>query len=123
MPQPFRGLRDMFRWRIPILPSQVINAILPIFSFETMTELVSIDGAGRIVIPKAIREAVGIDESTKLLIAVADHGRLILQKLDVEAVAGRLVREMAGKDVDAIVRKVRKEMKALVRQRYPDLLS
>ena len=113
----------MFRWRIPILPSQVINAILPIFSFETMTELVSIDGAGRIVIPKAIREAVGIDESTKLLIAVADHGRLILQKLDVEAVAGRLVREMAGKDVDAIVRKVRKEMKALVRQRYPDLLS
>ena len=88
-----------------------------------MTELVSIDSAGRLVIPKAIREAAGIDERTKLLIAVADHGRLILQKLDVEAVAGRLKREMTGKDVDAIVRKVRKELKELVRQRYPDLLA
>ncbi len=88
-----------------------------------MTELVSVDNAGRLVIPKAIREAAGIDERTKLLIAVADHGRLILQKLDVEAVAGRLKREMAGKDVDAIVRKVRKEMRELVRERYPDLLA
>jgi len=88
-----------------------------------MTELVSVDSAGRLVIPKAIREAAGIDERTKLLIAIADHGRLILQKLDVEAVAGRLKKEMAGKDVDAIVRNVRKELRELVRQRYPDLLA
>ncbi len=88
-----------------------------------MAELVSIDNAGRLVIPKAIREAAGIDQRAKLLIAVADHGRLILQKLDVEAVAGRLNKEMTGKDVDAIVRKVRKELKVLVRQKYPDLLS
>ena len=88
-----------------------------------MTELVSIDSAGRLVIPKAIREAAGIDERTKLLIAMADHGRLILQKLDVEAVAGRLKKEMTGKDMDAIVRNVRKELRELVRQRYPDLLA
>ena len=81
------------------------------------------DRAGRVVLPKAIRDALGIDEETQLLIAVGEHGQLVLQKVDVEAIAGRLEKELAGKDVDAIVRKVRKEMKALARRRYPDLFS
>jgi len=88
-----------------------------------MAELVSVDRAGRVVLPKAIRDALGIDERTKLLIAVGEHGQLVLQKVDVEAIAGRLEKELAGKDVDAIVRKVRKEMKALARRRYPDLFA
>ncbi len=88
-----------------------------------MTELVSVDRAGRVVIPKAIRDAMGIDERTKLLLAVGEHGRLVLQKVDVDALVGRLEKELAGRDVDAIVRKVRREMRALVRKRYPDLLA
>jgi AbrB family looped-hinge helix DNA binding protein len=88
-----------------------------------MTELVSVDRAGRVVIPKAIRDALGIDERTKLLLAVGEHGRLVLQKVDVDALAGRLEKELAGRDVDAIVRKIRKEMRALVRRRYPDLIA
>jgi len=88
-----------------------------------MAELVSVDRAGRVVLPKAIRDALGIDERTKLLVAVGEHGQLVLQKVDVEAIAGRLEKELAGKDVDAIVRKVRKEMKALARRRYPDLFA
>jgi len=59
-----------------------------------MAELVSVDRAGRIVIPKAIRDAAGIDERTQLLVAVGEHGRLVLQKVDVDALAGRL--EPAG---------------------------
>jgi|SRR6266568_4338551 len=88
-----------------------------------MAELISVDRAGRVVLPKAIRDALGIDERTKLLVAVGEHGQLVLQKVDVEAIAGRLEKELAGKDVDAIVRKVRKEMKALARRRYPDLFA
>ena len=88
-----------------------------------MAELVSVDRAGRVVLPKAIRDALGIGEGTKLLVAVGEHGQLVLQKVDVEAIAGRLEKELAGKDVDAIVRKVRKEMKALARRRYPDLFA
>mgnify|MGYP001584500949 CR=1 FL=1 len=88
-----------------------------------MAELVSVDRAGRVVIPKAIRDAVGIDERTKLLIAVGEHGRLVLQKLDVEAIASRLETEMKGKDVEAVVRKVRREIEARVREKYPDLLA
>ena len=88
-----------------------------------MAEVVSVDRAGRVVIPKAIRDAVGIDERTKLLIAVGEHGRLFLQKLDVATIAARIDREMKGKDVDAIVRKVRREIEARVREKYPDLLA
>ena len=90
---------------------------------SAMAELVSVDRAGRVVIPKAIRDAVGIDERTKLLIAVGEHGRLVLQKLDVEAIASRLETEMKGKDVETVVRKVRREIEARVRERYPDLLA
>ena len=88
-----------------------------------MTEVVSVDRAGRIVIPKAIRDAAGIDARTKLLIAVTEYGRLVLQKLDVESLAARLERELTGKDVDAIVRKVREEINARIRSEYPDLLA
>ena len=88
-----------------------------------MTEVVSVDRAGRVVIPKAIRDAAGIDERTKFLIALTEHGRLVLQKLNVESLAARLERELAGKDVDAIVRKVREETNARIRRAYPDLLA
>ena len=52
-----------------------------------MAEVVSVDKAGRIVIPKAVREAAGIDERAKLLIAATEKGRVVLQKLDVESLA------------------------------------
>ena len=90
---------------------------------DAMAELVSVDRAGRVVIPKAIRDALGLDEGTKLLLAVGEHGRLVLQKVAVDALAGRLEKELAGRDVEAVVRKVRREMRALVRKRYPDLLA
>lgn len=86
-----------------------------------MAEIVSVDRAGRVVIPKGIRDAAGIDETAKLLIAVAEQGRVVLQKLDVDAIAARLEKELAGKDVDAIVRRVREEIRARIRKTYPDL--
>ncbi len=86
-----------------------------------MAEVVSVDKAGRIVIPKAIREAAGIGERAKLLVATAGRGRVVLQKLDVEEIAARLEQELAGKDVDAIARRVREEVNARIRKVYPDL--
>ena len=88
-----------------------------------MAEIVSIDYAGRAVIPKAIRESAGINERAKLLIAVTDEERVVLQKLDIETLAARLEKELAGKDVDAIARKVREEVRARIRKEYPDLPS
>ena len=88
---------------------------------DTVEDIVAVDRAGRVVIPKAIREAAGIDERAKLLIAVTEAGRIVLQKLDVETVAARLEKELADKDVDAIARKVREEVRARIRKEYPDL--
>ncbi|MCK4367574.1 MAG: AbrB/MazE/SpoVT family DNA-binding domain-containing protein [Thermoplasmata archaeon] len=84
-----------------------------------MAEIVSVDKAGRLVIPKSVRESLGIGEGTKFLLSESDHGRILLQKFNVEEIAKRLDREMKGKDVDAIVRKIRKEMNAKVKEKYP----
>lgn len=86
-----------------------------------MEDIVAVDKAGRVVIPKAIREAAGIDERAKLLIAVTEAGRIVLQRLDVETVAARLEKELAGKDVDAIAHRIREEVRARIRRQYPDL--
>ncbi len=86
-----------------------------------MEDVVTVDRAGRVVIPKAIREAAGIDERAKLLIAVTEAGRIILQRLDVETLVARLEKELAGRDVDAIARRVREEVRARIRREYPDL--
>jgi len=86
-----------------------------------MAEVVSVDKAGRIVIPKAVRDAAGIDERAKLLIAATGKGRVVLQKLDVESLADHLEKELAEKDIDAIVRKVQEEIHARIRKNYPDL--
>jgi AbrB family looped-hinge helix DNA binding protein len=88
-----------------------------------MAELVSVDRAGRVVIPKAIRDAAGIGAGAKLLVAAAEEGRVVFQKLEVDAIASRLEKELTGKDVDAIVRKVREEIRVRIRKAYPDVSS
>ena len=86
-----------------------------------MEEIRGVDRAGRIVIPKGIRKAAGIDEGTKFLITITGEGRITLQKLDVKSIAARLKRELTGKDIDEITRRIRKEIDARIRKAYPDL--
>jgi AbrB family looped-hinge helix DNA binding protein len=90
---------------------------------SSMAEVVSVDKAGRIVIPKAVRDAAGVDERAKLLIAATEKGRVVLQKLDIESLTERLEKELAGKDIDAMVRKVREEIRARIQKDYPDLVA
>ena len=86
-----------------------------------MVEAVTtIDRAGRVVIPKQIRDRMGLEEDTALL--VADAGEtVVLKKLDVKELAKRLRQELKGIDIDAVGRRIedesneraRKERKAL----------
>ena len=103
--------------------------MLPCQSFRTdvawvtwMTKIVSVDPSGRVVIPKAIRELAGFTQKTKLVV-IAEEGRVVLQKLDADSLAARIAKELAGKDIDAVIRKVRGETLARVRKAYPDLSS
>lgn len=71
--------------------------------------IATIDRAGRVVIPKDIRERMGLTEDSALLVAEADGDMLILKKLDLKEMAERLRGELKGKEVDKIARKVERE--------------
>jgi AbrB family looped-hinge helix DNA binding protein len=58
---------------------------------------VTIDGAGRLVVPKPLRDALGLNGGDELEIDVSDDGRL---ELEVPATAMRL--EQRGKRVVAV---------------------
>ncbi len=88
-----------------------------------MAEIVKIDRSGRVVIPKSIRRELGVEKEDQFLLSTLGRNRLLLQKLDVESLAKELEEELAGKDVDAIVRIVRKEINEKIKARYPDLLT
>ena len=88
-----------------------------------MAEIVSIDKAGRLVIPKSVRRSMGITEDTKFIIATGDPGRLLLQKLDIEEIAAKLEKELKGKNVDAVAKRIRKDINAGIKKKYPDVFA
>jgi AbrB family looped-hinge helix DNA binding protein len=88
-----------------------------------MVDIISIDKAGRLVIPKSIRRSLGITEETKFIIAQGEAGRLMLQKLDIDEIAVKLEREMKGKNADAIAKRIRKDINAKIKKKYPDVFA
>jgi len=88
-----------------------------------MAELVEADASGRIVIPKSIRQDLRIKERTKFLLTKRGEGQLLLQKLDVDELARRLETELAGTDIDTILKTVREEVNKKINVQYPDLLA
>jgi AbrB family looped-hinge helix DNA binding protein len=88
-----------------------------------MAEIVKIDKAGRVVIPKSIRKELGIRRDGRFILSIHGKDRLLLQKLDVESLAKGIKEELSGKDIDAIVRAVRKEINAKIKTLYPDLFA
>ena len=88
-----------------------------------MAEVVEIDKSGRIVIPKSLRQELDIKEKTRFILTKRGQGQLLLQKLEVEEIARRLEEELSGKDIDAIVGAVRKEVHEKIKASYQDLLT
>ena len=88
-----------------------------------MAEVVSIDDSGRLVIPKSVRDSLGITGGDKFILTEGEHGRLFLQKFDIEEIAVQLKDETKGKNIDAIVKKIRMEINEKLKKRYPDVLT
>ncbi len=88
-----------------------------------MAEVVSIDNSGRLVIPKSIRDSLGIIGGTKFILTEGENGRLLLQKFNIDEIAERLQVETKGKDIDAIVKRIRKEMNEKLKKRYKGILA
>ncbi len=71
--------------------------------------ITTIDKAGRVVIPKEIRERMDLKENSALLLAETGRDVLILKKLDIQQIAKRLRVELKGKNVDEIAGRVERE--------------
>lgn len=84
--------------------------------------IATIDRAGRVVIPKDIRERMGLKEDDALLVAETDGDMLILRKLDLKEMAERLRGELKGVDVDKIAGKVERESNERARKEGPKAL-
>jgi bifunctional DNA-binding transcriptional regulator/antitoxin component of YhaV-PrlF toxin-antitoxin module len=86
-----------------------------------MVEIVRSDNSGRIVIPKNIRDELHIGKKAIFILTKKGEKTLLLQKIDIEEITQRLEKELAGKNVDAIVESIRKEINEKTKARYPTL--
>jgi len=83
--------------------------------------IATMDKAGRVVIPKEIREKMNLKEDSTLIVTEAEGDVLILKRLDVEGIAERLRAELKGKDVESIARRVREESNERARKEHRSL--
>jgi len=86
----------------------------------SMPTVVTIDKAGRLVIPKETRTAQGVRPGTKFLLVEGHGGRMWLQRLDPEELAAQILEETRGVDLDPIIAKVEAEIERLAAERYLD---
>ncbi len=86
-------------------------------------EIVSIDKAGRIVIPGTLRKKLKLNESSKLLIADVKDDLLIIKKINIEELAEQLEKDFKNIDIDSIVGKVRSDVKEKIRKNHPSVFG
>lgn len=82
-------------------------------------EIINIDKAGRIIIPGPIRKKLKLNEGSKLLIADVENDILIIKKINIEELAEQLEKDFKNIDIDAIVGKVRSEIKENIKRKHP----
>jgi AbrB family looped-hinge helix DNA binding protein len=86
-----------------------------------MPTVVTIDSAGRIVIPKETREAQKIQPGTKFLLVEGQGGQMWLQRLDPKELAKKISAELRGVDLDPIIAKIKDEMEKQAARAFPAL--
>jgi len=86
-------------------------------------EIVSIDKAGRIVIPGTMRKRLKLNEGAKLLIADVKNDLLILKKVNIEELAEQLEKDFKKVDIDAVVGRVRSDIKEKIRKKHPSVFG
>jgi AbrB family looped-hinge helix DNA binding protein len=85
-----------------------------------MAEIVEVDGSGRIVLPKRLREELGIRARTKLMLT-RRCDKLVAIRLDVDELVRRLESELEGVKVEDLADSVRKEINEKISREHPEL--
>jgi len=83
-------------------------------------EVIKVDKAGRLVIPKSIRERMGIKGEDHILL-VEHNDTIILKKLDITEIAKKIEEELKGFDVEKAFERIREESTKLVLKDHPEI--
>ncbi|MBD3207104.1 AbrB/MazE/SpoVT family DNA-binding domain-containing protein [Candidatus Bathyarchaeota archaeon] len=86
-----------------------------------MASIIEPDSSGRIVIPKQVRDELGITPETQLLLISNQKDQIILQKLDLSEITRRLKTELADTQVMEIGQNIRDEINEKARQTIEDI--
>jgi len=86
-------------------------------------EIVSIDKAGRIVIPCILRKKLKLNEDSKFLIADVKKDLLILKKINIEELAQQLEKDFKNIDIDTVVGEVRSDINEKIRKKHPAVFA
>jgi AbrB family looped-hinge helix DNA binding protein len=87
-----------------------------------MAEIVEVDNAGRIVLPKRLREEMGIKGRTRLVLTQRGN-KVIMMRLDVDEIARKLEEELSEIDVEKVAESVRREINAKITKEHPELTA
>lgn len=83
-------------------------------------EVLKVDKTGRIVLPKSIREKLGVRGEDHLVL-VEHNNTVVLRKLDIEGVAEKIEEELKDFDVEEAFKEMKKETKEKVLENHPEL--
>ena len=86
-------------------------------------QIVSIDKAGRIVIPGTMRKMLKLNDGANLLIADVRNDILIIKKINIEDLAEQLEKDFKKIDIDTVVGRVRSDIKEKIRKKHPSVFS
>ncbi|MFO1533365.1 MAG: AbrB/MazE/SpoVT family DNA-binding domain-containing protein [Thermoplasmatota archaeon] len=85
-------------------------------------DIITIDKLGRVVLPKALRDGLGLLPGSRML-ALRLGDRLVLESVDAAAVARRLHEELKGIDIERIAREARGEADEVARREIAGILA
>jgi len=96
---------------------------MPLIPLVVKMEIITIDNTGRLVIPEFIRKKLHLTKNVPLLITELDDDKILIKKLDRNAIEKRLREELKGLDIDKIASEVRTEVNETAKKRYAAILG
>ncbi|GFO97577.1 AbrB family transcriptional regulator [groundwater metagenome] len=96
---------------------------MPLIPSVVKMEIITIDNTGRLVIPEFIRKKLHLTKNVPLLITELDDDKILIKKLDRNAIEKRLREELKGLDIDKIASEVRTEVNEAAKKRYAAVLG
>lgn len=90
-----------------------------------MFKVVVVDEKGRVVIPRKIRERLGLTKGSKLLLAQLGEDTIVLRKLDAEKILEAIAKEVSKKkiDLEKIGREVEEEADKIAAKKIEEVLA